>query len=122
MSDIPGDLSPEGKVAWLKIQGRTSCLECAYLYFQDTGYSNYTVEDTEVRCALNRNPHLPADKPYDWYMPPGTDNWARTQNSICEELVELGTSHRAHFDVDGEEGIEQFGLPPEVESAILKDR
>lgn len=101
MADIPHDLTPEGKLAWLKVQGRLSCLQCAYLYFQDQGYSNYTVEETEVVCALDRNPQLPARRPWDWNTDPLNDNWPVTQNGACTQLLEFeGT--RAHLDVDGE--------------------
>jgi hypothetical protein len=115
------DLTPEGRLAWLKIQGRASCLNCAYLYCQDTGYSNYTVEDTEARCALDMNPQLPAPRPWDWNNNPQDDNWPKTKNGMCWRILEWDGAH-AHFDVDGEEGIEQFGLPSEAIEAIMGHR
>ncbi len=44
-----------------------SCVGCKFLYVQDEGYSNYTVENSEVRCAHDRNKSLPADRwnPFD---------------------------------------------------------
>ena len=119
MTDAPADLTPKGKLAWLAVQGRHSCLQCAYVYFQDTGYSNYTVEDTEAHCALDRNPNLPKDKPWDWNQDPQDDNWPATQNSACDQLLELEEqSHRAHLDVDGNINAYDFDLPPEVQEAI----
>jgi hypothetical protein len=117
--DIPTDLTPEGKIAWLKVQGRNSCLHCAYLYYQDTGYSNYTVEDTNADCALDLNPRLPAAKPYDWNQNPNDDNWPATQNAACARLLEISEQDaRVWLDVDGEQTAWDFGVPPEVAEAI----
>lgn len=76
-----------------------SCVGCKYLYSEGQGYSNYTWEETEVRCAKDKNLNLPADKAYDWT--PESDNWPKTKDSRCDlyapgEMVAL--------DVDGEDG------------------
>lgn len=88
-----------------KLLGQTSCATCKYLYFKDIGYSNYTVTDTEVRCALNRNPNLPADEPYDWdYGERGRDNWSKTANSRCAEYDDYeGKRVKISVEADDEE-------------------
>ena len=77
-----------------------SCIGCKYLYKRDSGYSNYTVAETVVDCAVDRNPHLPADEPYNWTTG-GGDQWPATNQSRCERY-EAGPT--VHLDVDGEVG------------------
>lgn len=89
----------------------TSCSGCQWMYFQDTGYSNYTVMDTYVDCMLEKNPNFPADMPWDWNMEPEKDNWPATNSSRCEEYL-AGESY--HLDVDGDE-IEELRKVPESE-------
>lgn len=78
-----------------------SCIGCKFLYEQDHGYSNYTVEETEACCAKNRNPAIVgANRPWDWNQQ--DDNWPATKEARCElyapgKLVSL--------DVDGENSI-----------------
>jgi len=89
--------------------GNRSCAGCEYLYFHDIGYSNYTVTDTVVHCALDRNPNLKdkeVEVPYDWRHDLSNgihDRWEPTCNSMCEQFSPLkrGCSP-ASFDVDGE--------------------
>lgn len=90
-----------------KLLGETSCARCKFLYFHDSGYSNYTVENTSVLCALDKNPNLisnpPQDLPYDWRYDNGPDNWSLTRNSRCEKYDPIGERHApVHLDVDGE--------------------
>lgn len=40
------------------------CDECKFAELRDYGYSEYTVEGTEVLCLLDLNPDLPCDR---WY-------------------------------------------------------
>lgn len=40
------------------------CTDCKYCVVHDFGYSNYTVEGTNIECLLNKNPHTPFDH---WY-------------------------------------------------------
>lgn len=43
------------------------CYNCKFYYKHDRGYSNYTVESTEVNCLLNKNPNLDdTDEGYSW--------------------------------------------------------
>jgi hypothetical protein len=87
------------------------------LYKQDAGYSNYTVEETEVRCALGCNPLLPAVEPYDWEPTPN-DNWAATQATRCERYAE---GPLVVLDVDGENTVAEQTDDPEQRAAICKD-
>lgn len=105
-------------VAW-KLTGQMSCAKCKYLYFHDRGYSNYTVEETEVNCALDRNSNLlhAPHVPYDW-MVGNEDNWPMTNASRCEMYEE--TTDPVHFDVDGDTKIADFNTDADAAAAISK--
>lgn len=110
-----------------KLLGYTSCATCKFLYGQDTGYSNYTVTDTDIHCALERNPHLPTVMPFDWKFTYTSDNWPATQNSRCEkydvrrEKDEMPDWFRIPWlDVDGEKLCEELELDDEATKAIQK--
>lgn len=92
-----------------RLMGKRSCAGCEYLYFRNIGYSNYTVTDTVVHCALDRNPNLKdkeVEVPYDWRhdLKNGIhDRWEPTCNSMCERFSPLRQAcSPALFDVDGE--------------------
>jgi len=86
-----------------------SCVGCKWLYQIGVGYSNYTWEDDDVRCAQNRNPNLAAADnyaPFDWRNEtPEEDNWPLTNKSRCELYAE---GQYVHMDVDGEDGPADF--------------
>ena len=63
-----------------------SCVGCKFLYEQDDGYSNYTVTDTSVICALDLNKDLPGERPWDWRPQP--DNWPKTMYGRCDKYAE----------------------------------
>jgi hypothetical protein len=77
-----------------------SCVGCKFLYSWDSGYSNYTVEETEMHCAKSRNANLPASRPWDWNE--ADDNWPMTNASRCELYA---PGERIHLDVDGEDSV-----------------
>ena len=96
-----------------RLMGNRSCAGCEYLYFQDVGwylnYSDCSVTDMVIHCALDRNPNLKdkeVEVPYDWRHDLNNgihDRWGPTCNSMCERFTPLkqGASP-ASFDVDGE--------------------
>lgn len=75
-----------------------SCVGCKFLYAHDMGYSNYTVEDTEIYCAKGMNKNLPASRPYDWNT--DDDNWAATMHSRCAAWA---PGNMVCLDVDGDD-------------------
>lgn len=91
-----------------KLTGQMSCAKCKYMYVEDSGYSNYTVEHTSVHCALNKNPKIPTehgvDMPHDWSIyKDGEDPWHVTNQSRCEMYDPVGFHDPiCHLDVDGE--------------------
>ena len=107
-----------------KLLGKTSCADCQYLYMQDSGYNNYTVEETSVLCALDRNPHLETGPllPYNWNYDGDTDNWPCTNKSRCEMYLHSPTGAHVHLDVDGEASPKNWAdeLEPEAIRAIQK--
>ncbi len=40
------------------------CTDCKFCILRDNGYSNYTVEGTDIECLLDMNPAFPADHFY----------------------------------------------------------
>lgn len=92
-----------------------SCVGCKFLYSEGNGYSNWTWEGDDVRCAKDRNPNLPDEKPYDWRQAPDADNWAKTKESRCELYAE-GTF--IGLDVDGEDGPADSSTDQEQIDAI----
>lgn len=124
-------LSAEKKKALVaKLLGNNSCRNCQYLYAEDYGYSNYTVTDTYIRCALNKNPHLrnmDVTMPYD-FVPDEhrgiNDRWPPTCNSACDRFCPRGDLRMAQFDVDGETSIEDAtaGFSPLAREAIQQHR
>jgi hypothetical protein len=90
-----------------------SCVGCKFLYGQGTGYSNWTWLDTDISCAKDKNPNLPAEEGSDWTKE--HDNWPKTRDSRCElyapgEMVTL--------DVDGEDGPGDYTDDEETIAAI----
>lgn len=107
------------KSASTATSSESTCVGCKFLYAKDSGYSNWTVENTDINCALGKNPNLPAEEPYDWIMPPhGTDNWSKTCKSRCERYA---PGDMVRLDVDGETGPADQTNDQEVIDAICKD-
>jgi hypothetical protein len=97
----------------------SSCWGCKYLYSVGAGYSNYTWLDDEICCALNKNPNLPAVKPYDWQaVKSNLDNWPKTQNTRCESYTE---GPFIELDVDEEDGPACYTSDEEVINLICAD-
>ena len=94
-----------------------SCVGCKYLYSEAIGYSNYTWEDNEARCAKDRNDNLPASIPFGWIKE--LDNWIATKGSRCVLYSPLDRRMVA-MDVDGEDGPGDFTHDEEAILAILK--
>lgn len=104
--------------AW-KLTNQLSCAGCKFLLYEDEGYSNWTVENTNIDCAIERNPNLPQSTPYDWkFDSDGKDNWSATNTSRCERYEYLGSGNQAHFDVDREHKLIDQGVDAEVHDAL----
>lgn len=93
-----------------------SCVGCKFLYSKGLGYSNYTWEENEVRCAKDKNPNLPAEEGFDWT--PQNDNWAKTNASRCE-LYAVG-GEMVKLDVDGDDGPADYTQDEEAIAAICE--
>lgn len=94
-----------------------SCVGCKFLYTEGSGYSNYTWEDTDVRCAREKNPNLPASEPYDWKRE--DDNWPATNASRCE-LYATHEGELVALDVDGDDGPADYTSDEEAITAICE--
>ena len=64
--------------------------------FEDYGYSNYTVEGTNISCILNLNPDFPQD---NWYGESPSHKYAEK----CHRYA-YNNGRKIHFDVDREDG------------------
>lgn len=95
----------------------SSCVGCKFLYQQDDGYSNWTVMDTIVNCAKDKNPNLPLEEPCDWNINAEEDNWPKTANGRCESF---SPGPMVRLDVDGENSVEGQTEDLEAREAIMK--
>lgn len=99
----------------------SSCVGCKWLYQVGVGYSNYTWEDDDVRCAKNLNDNLREGyhyAPCDWNKDsPEQDNWPITMHSRCDKY-EAGPF--VAMDVDGEDGPADFTTDKSQIDAICK--
>lgn len=93
---------------------------CKFLYGHGTGYSNWTWMDTEVNCALDKNPYLSggASEGHDWNQDPLKDNFPATRDGRCDSYADGG--EYLVLDVDGENGPADFTDDPEAIEAICK--
>jgi len=82
----------------------SDCTDCKYCVEQDYGYSNYTVEGTEVDCLLNLNPKFPIDR---WYGKEPSLEYAGS----CTKYTE---GPHIQLDVDGETTPEECTDDEEV--------
>ena len=94
----------------------TSCVGCKFLYQISFGYSQYTWLCDEVRCAKNRNPHLPEERPENWDME--NDRWPITQSSRCEWY---DTGPFVRLDIEGYNGPADDTDDQEAIEAICAD-
>lgn len=92
-----------------------SCATCKFLYQHERGWSNWTVEETEVICALGRNPNLPAAMPWDWRFNATEDNWPATNESACDQF---SAGEQVRLDVDGEVHPADETNDPETIAAV----
>jgi len=65
---------------------------------QDTGYSNWTVMETELSCLKDLNEGLPAEESYRW------ETEMSDVNSFAEKCDSFREGESIHVDVEQEEG------------------
>lgn len=94
-----------------------SCLRCVWLVTRDTGYSNYTVIDTDAHCVMCRNAKLPNTIPDElrvWdsdakefcWIKPERDKWHATKDGRCE-LYQDGGKLPYHIDCEGQDLVDE---------------
>lgn len=95
------------------------CYNCKFFASQDTGYSNYTVEGTEIYCLKN---HFQAtEESYSWGDREDStkDHEFFKQAEKCPDfLQEAGI--QAKFDVDREVTNEDFKEDADVYKALIE--
>ena len=78
---------------------KVNCTECLYFVREDAGYSNYTVEETNVGCLHNLNPNLPSTESYSWET-----KQAEQVKMNCTTFEKARDGEQIRLDVDREEG------------------
>lgn len=87
-----------------------SCSDCQFCVFQDHGYSNYTVEGTNIYCLVNKFEEYGSSYNEDYVMGRATD---------CDHFNE-GDSWS--LDVDGDnEGPSEDWIKSEIRNIKLKN-
>lgn len=85
------------------------CTDCRYCIQQDYGYSNWTVEGTDVDCLLKKNPDFPADRFYE-------ETPSLTFAESCNKFSEGGS---VYIDVDQEDGaLENYSDDLEIKKLL----
>lgn len=117
------------KLVAAKLAGSTSCSGCQWLYFEDTGYSSYTVTGSNLICFLNLNPNLPTDlmESFEFEADKARgikDRAPPTCNSRCESYREFPTDKNVQvcLDVDKEARTNEYfeHCDPEVAAAYTE--
>lgn len=91
------------------------CQNCKFWALQDSGYSNYTVEETTVHCLKNH--FEPIEESYSWHNDP--DNEFLKQAENCPDFKHE-TGVQICYDVDGETTVEDFKDDMEVYNAAIE--
>ena len=87
------------------------CGNCKFSLKIDSGYSNWTVEGTDIHCLKKLNKDLPADA---WYN-------ACQEGEFAEDCEEYKEGKPPAVDVDRERGdLENYSSDPEIKK-LLKD-
>jgi hypothetical protein len=87
------------------------CQNCKYFVTQDTGFSNWTVEGSDVTCLKGKFKDL--EDSYAW-----EEKQFFKQFDNCEHFVE--SNNCINFDVDGEITIEDYKEDQEIYN-LLKE-
>lgn len=93
--------------------GCAKCSKCKYSILEDNGYSNYTVEGTDIGCLKGLNPKFPVDA---WYGECPEGEFAQTCPSFTE-------GESVSVDVEREDGrLEDYSDDPEIKELLrLRD-
>jgi hypothetical protein len=87
------------------------CTDCKYCIEEDYGYSNYTVEGTDVDCLIGAHPNFPVDR---WYGEEPELEYAEN----CEKFSE---GECVQVDCDRDEGnLWNYSDDPEIIELLKK--
>jgi hypothetical protein len=85
------------------------CSECIYSIREDNGYSNYTVEGTDIDCLKSLNPNFPVDA---WYG-------ECKQGLFAAECPSFFRGVGVSVDVDQDMGeLENYSDDPEIKELL----
>lgn len=83
-----------------EVRQKRNCANCIFLVRQDSGYSNYTVEETTAYCGVGQHPNTDGVPwPYDIFN--NVDRWEFGGFASQCEWFTVGEG--PHLDVDREE-------------------
>jgi hypothetical protein len=85
------------------------CQNCFWFATKDSGYSNWTVEETTCYCIKKLNPHFPCPECYSWEVPgsPTKDHAVLRVAETCGSFRrECGEQIR--LDADGDVKLADF--------------
>ena len=96
------------------MEEKKRCFNCRWFAMEDTGYSNYSVQETIVHCLRHLNPAFPMDESYSWENENSTskDHEIPKFAETCPSY-EFSTD-QIHLDVDGDDTIEDWKKDKEL--------
>jgi hypothetical protein len=81
---------------------------------QDTGYSNWTVEETFCYCLKDNNQYLPSEESYSWIYNSASDY---KELRVAEQCRYFKEGVGMQFDVDGDVTVDDYKDDPELVEA-----
>lgn len=82
------------------------CTGCAFAFFEDYGYSNYTTLGTNIHCLLALNPRFPCEDDYSWqYDAKAKDHEINRFAESCQRFKATDAPLKMDCDHEDEEEV-----------------
>ena len=89
------------------------CTNCKFLLAMDSGYSNWTVTETDLDCLKGFNDRLPATESYRF------ETEHSDVNAVAEKCPHYREGESTHIDVDWEDGdAANYNDDPDVKEML----
>lgn len=97
------------------------CFNCIFFATEDTGYSDWTVEDTIIHCLHKKHPSMPREETYSWVQPDTTQDSEFMKFAInCDKYREDSEGCAVQMNVEFQPSEEPYSSCPEVNELAKK--